>query len=739
MDPHQLALAPYGFEFNPYLLMPLATIFIGLFLIYKIAKQGIQARANRWLIYYAVGIILAGIPDVLSTASTNAFGATIWYTWYNVAKVFLFPLILCFALLQTHRGNKLLDKLWMVGLLFLPSMVMAYLFFSTDLLLIRDYTQTGLYHMMWWVKQGPLYQPVFLPWLHVYLAISVFLFLHTRAHIQDKKHRRQLLLFAAAIIIQVIFNVLTLVVLVDLTSIPFIPENTFTTFIVFAFFAYGVLKYNIFAINPSTTASNIVSTMSEVLVVINPQGNIEFINEATTRLLGYTEADLIGKNLKELLHEEWQSFQDSLLSPLIHDKQSGARFGFESFLYKKNHERVPVNFSASAVRRPDGQIDGIVCIAADVTNIRELHEVTKERNKLDAIMESVSDGIIAIDEQGKIVQINRAATILAEKTKELVVDKKLEEAVQLHEGTTQVTAQNVLALLKNKKDTDSRIELKLTTTNGTERFVQLAVTSLQSDQDENMEAIVTLHDKTEERELEKMKLDFVSMAAHELRTPLTTVRGYLSVLEDSPDLKLTDEQRKYLNGSMIGANQLAALIQNLLNVSHIEQGKFVIEKMPLNLPDLVTNVLDTLKQEALLHKIDVSLEPMTEQVPPILGDQLRISEVITNLVSNAINYNNPGGWIKIKIMKEANNVVVSISDNGYGIPAASLPHLFSKFYRVATPLEMGSKGSGLGLYFSKSIIDSHHGKIWVESEEGKGSTFSFSLPSSPDAVDKPSA
>ena len=120
--------------------------------------------------------------------------------------------------------------------------------------------------------------------------------------------------------------------------------------------------------------------------------------------------------------------------------------------------------------------------------------------------------------------------------------------------------------------------------------------------------------------------------------------------------------------------------------------------------------------------------PEASPYPQVLADQFRINQVFTNLVSNAINYTQPGGQIDISLEQLPNSIAVHVKDNGQGIPLAAIPHLFTKFYRVGGPLEQGSKGTGLGLFIAKSIIERHNGKIWVESEEGKGSTFSFTLP-----------
>ena len=235
---------------------------------------------------------------------------------------------------------------------------------------------------------------------------------------------------------------------------------------------------------------------------------------------------------------------------------------------------------------------------------------------------------------------------------------------------------------------------------------------------------------TKEREFETMKLDFVSMAAHELRTPLTAMRGYLSLLNEEAGEKLSQEELQYLDRSFISANQLNSLVENLLNLSRVERGSLKLTVNPINIETIIAGVLDNLGSIAKQKNITLTFNPPKHQVI-VLADHFRITEVVTNLVGNAINYTAAGGKVDITVSPEKEKATVSVIDNGQGIPASAISHLFTKFYRVQSSLAMGSKGTGLGLYISKAIIDAHRGKIWVESVEGKGSTFSFTLPLAP--------
>jgi signal transduction histidine kinase len=224
-----------------------------------------------------------------------------------------------------------------------------------------------------------------------------------------------------------------------------------------------------------------------------------------------------------------------------------------------------------------------------------------------------------------------------------------------------------------------------------------------------------------------MKLDFVSMAAHELRTPLTSIRGYLSVLQEEIGEKLDRDQRSFLDKAFISSSQLAALVENLLSVSRIERGALKVQAEPSEWNPIVKEIFNNFTNLAQEKNVTLSLKT-EEDLPSVMVDKFRISEVVSNLIANALQYTKPSGTVEVTTKKDKEGVLTQVRDTGQGIPASAIPKLFTKFFRVSGVLEQGSKGTGLGLYISKAIIDMHQGKIWVESELGKGSTFSFIVP-----------
>ena len=223
-------------------------------------------------------------------------------------------------------------------------------------------------------------------------------------------------------------------------------------------------------------------------------------------------------------------------------------------------------------------------------------------------------------------------------------------------------------------------------------------------------------------------VDFLSVVAHELKNPLSALIGYLSLFTKDTISSLNEEQKMLLNRVNISAKQLASLIENLLNSSRIERGVLQLNLEEANLPDLVKEVVDEYSLLAQERKINLSFVPPPGNVPSVKVDKTKIVEVISNFLSNAINYTKSPGVIKVSIDAGPEEIITHVQDSGIGIAKESLLKLFNKFYRAEINKSEKPSGMGLGLYISKTIIEMHEGKIWAESTLGQGSTFSFSLP-----------
>ncbi len=363
--------------------------------------------------------------------------------------------------------------------------------------------------------------------------------------------------------------------------------------------------------------------------------------------------------------------------------------------------------------------------------------LASEKEKMETLLQSLSDGVFAVDEKQQVLLFNKAAEHITKLNKDQVIGKPVDEVLQFYHHKERLMLREYSSQTEEVKDLMRKTGLALKIVNG-EVFVSLTAAPVMFEGQEKSGWIVTFHDITKERQLEAMKLDFVSMAAHELRTPLTTMQGYLSMLQVPDSLKkLNEEEQMFIDKAIASAVRLNELIENLLAVSKIEKGDVPLQFKDVQMEELYRKVFE--ESESLAQKKGLKLiyTPPSEPLPKIEADSSRIEEVLINLVGNAVKYTDKG-QIEISSKLENNQVITSVSDTGVGIPQEAIPRLFTKFFRVKGSLvELGAKGTGLGLYISKNIINAHGGRIWVESEEGKGSTFSFSLPLKRDKGAKP--
>ena len=361
---------------------------------------------------------------------------------------------------------------------------------------------------------------------------------------------------------------------------------------------------------------------------------------------------------------------------------------------------------------------------------KRTQELSAERNKLSIILSGIVDAVIAVDLERKIILFNKAAENVTGYKVAQVIDKPIDDVIKLFDNATQISSETFCPMPQNNFEgiIYKKQGLKMLGLKQQQTYVDLLTGQIQEGHVFNLGCILTLHNISKEMQLEEMKLDFVSMAAHELRTPLTAINGYLSVFIEESRGTFTEDQKMFLDRITIATHQLVALVENLLNVSRIERGAFTVKLEKIDWLQYVKRVVEQFEERAKQKHLTLTLNTPSTLLPPVMADPLRISEVVSNLLSNAVTYTPGSGSVTVWFEKTANEVITHIQDTGEGIPPEALPHLFTKFFRVSGKLEQGSKGTGLGLYISKEIVTMHNGRIWAESTFKKGSTFSFALP-----------
>ncbi|MDX1614364.1 MAG: ATP-binding protein [Candidatus Promineifilaceae bacterium] len=341
-------------------------------------------------------------------------------------------------------------------------------------------------------------------------------------------------------------------------------------------------------------------------------------------------------------------------------------------------------------------------------------DLAAERGRLAAVLENMADGVLITDRGGLVQLINPAAARLLDVDPDESIGRSFAEVAR-HHKLIELWQQGCLEGGEQGGVVDL-VQQGL--------FLQMVVTPLQ--QVEYLGCLIILQDLTRMRRLEVTRRDFVSNISHELRTPLASLKALVETLHDSA-LDDPPVARRFLARIDEEIDALTQMVQELLELSRIESGKVPLRLAPTAVAEAVLPAVERLQPQAERHELTVAVD-LPGGLPPILADAGRIHQVVGNLVHNAIKFTPDGGWIKLSATLDDSEqmVVISVRDNGVGIPTAELGRIFERFYKADRARSGG--GTGLGLAISRHLIQAHGGHIWAESKEGKGSSFYFSLP-----------
>jgi len=252
----------------------------------------------------------------------------------------------------------------------------------------------------------------------------------------------------------------------------------------------------------------------------------------------------------------------------------------------------------------------------------------------------------------------------------------------------------------------------------------VTVTPVQSG--ETIGAVLVLHDITDLRKLERVRRDFIANISHELKTPLTAIQGFAETLL-SGAMDDAQNRRRFLEIILEHSRRLARLTDDLLMLSKIEADRLELEIRPIPIGTWIESCLETARLRAGEKKIEVTAE-IPANLPEVAADRRRLAEVLQNLLDNAVQYTLPGGKIILRAEVAGGEVILTVADTGIGIPRADQPRIFERFYRVDVARSREAGGTGLGLSIAKHLIEAQGGRIWVESEVGRGSQFHISVP-----------
>lgn len=351
----------------------------------------------------------------------------------------------------------------------------------------------------------------------------------------------------------------------------------------------------------------------------------------------------------------------------------------------------------------------------------------EERAKSEALFASIGEGVIATDDKGRVIRVNqRALDILGFDQHELMgkwFPKKVQAVTEDGINVPYIERPIARVFLSGESLTEQTYYMRK---DGSQIPVELTVSPVMM-HSRPIGAIEIFRDITFENEMDRLKADFISLASHQLRTPLASVQTYTNMLLQGYVGQLDQQQQAFLNTILHASERMNELISTLLNITRVEAGNLMVHSDSVALNALLEELMADLAPLTVEKHLTIELEN-GGQDHVIDSDPALVQEILVNLLTNAIKYTPDDGTVKVQLKRSDRQLLVAVSDTGYGIPAADQPHIFTKFYRASNISKRDTTGTGLGLYLTKNIAERLGGELWFTSHEDQGTTFYLSLP-----------
>lgn len=464
----------------------------------------------------------------------------------------------------------------------------------------------------------------------------------------------------------------------------------------------------------SLILSAIVNSTDDAVISKDLNGIITSWNPAAQRIFGYLPEEIIGESVFRLIPEDRKDEETLILSRL----RRGERVQyFHTKRLNKSERLIDVSLTISPVKDEHGAIIGISKIARDIS---DLIEAEKQSSMLSAIVSCSDDAIISKDLNSIVTSWNKsaerifgytAAEMIGQSIIKLIPEDRLQEEPE------------IIKRLKGGQRVD-HFETRRVTKHGKLLDVSLTISPVMDLTGRIIGISKIARDITDKKQEEQRKNDFIAILSHELKTPLTSMRSYVQLAL----AKATDKRDMFIEKLLLRAeaqtHKMTNMIHDFLNLSRLEEGKMLLSISTFSLVELVEEVLDESLVLSPSHHLEY--EPFKEVV--ITGDREKLAQVLSNLLGNAIKYSPQGTAVRLRCKLTSLGVEISVLDQGYGISASDQARLFERFFRVNNEQQYHVPGFGIGLYLVSEILKLHGSLITVNSEVGKGSTFSFVLP-----------
>jgi PAS domain S-box-containing protein len=366
-------------------------------------------------------------------------------------------------------------------------------------------------------------------------------------------------------------------------------------------------------------------------------------------------------------------------------------------------------------------------LAVLIENANLYHEVNSRRERWEAVFRFTEEGIVIFDRMGTIVGFNPASTEITQYHASEAIGKPFAKIVKTISPDSAGAGTTPLARVLGEGVTIAKSEQLIENRTGSRIWTEIGYSPIFDDAGRVTSGIAIIRNTTKDREVEEIKSDFISIVSHELRTPLTAIKGFLSMTLKTDFGELTEKQYHYLSRVYQSNQRMIDLVEDLMDATYIESGKINLTITPVAMENIINEVVSELAAKGAASGIMINVR-RRHRLPLVLADETRLHQIVLNLVDNAIKYSMPGTEVELDFRLQGDELITSVTDHGVGISKAHIDRLFTKFGRIFNPLSVQAGGTGLGLYIVKNLLEAHNGRIWVTSQEGKGSKFHFSLP-----------
>jgi PAS domain S-box-containing protein len=726
----------FELRFNPYALLSLAAVISNLVLIILISRVKGKTEDLVWFSLFITTLLLWAIAEFFTRVSADSSAFTFWWSMGSPPSYFMPAMLFMFVLSYTRPRQS--RHVWTVVSLFVTTLML--ILFDLRTSLFNSYTDKAVATP--WngaVVPGSQYYVLSL-WFLVLLFLSVGMLVGFYRRTLEPTLRRQTKLFVIAALIPLVVGSITdgLLPALDIFGLP--PLAVMLTAATGVIITYGILRYRFLTFNPALVASNILGTINEAVLGIEPDLGISYANRGAEQLLGYAPQQFGKLQFGDFLSQDWDAkmLKKTLFAPVT-EHGSGEYDSID--LRTAKGKIVTAKLSISQVV-DDGAFEGYLVVMTDITTMARATEIIEEQVEvrtrqvheaqatLVTSINSIKLGFVITDAKPAVIRLNTVAH-------EVFCGSRSHAAGDCHE----VTMAKVEAMMGGSTHIAEHIkeclrrqlpqELKDVTFNNRNWRAYLSPMVVGR---ESIGCAVLLQDTTEERILERSRDEFFSIASHELRTPLTSIKGNSSLIMDYYKELLKDPTLKEMVEDIHeSSNRLIEIVNDFLDMSRLEQGRieYHMEGLPVSkvIEEVAYGMGTLIKQKGLHLQLGHNIRRL-DAVPAVIADKNRLKQILFNLLGNAVKFTEKGGRITVDAEAARDSIKLTVTDTGAGISPEHQTLLFRKFQQATDSIltRDDTRGTGLGLYISRLLATGMGGTLVLErSVPGKGSTFALKL------------